>query len=56
MYAARSETIVETLAEKLMIGEAEFSIDEYFISVAKLELKLTSQGRVCIYTAIRKAI
>ena len=42
---------METLAEKLMIGEAEFVVDKFFISVAKLELKLTSQGRVCIYTA-----
>ena len=47
VYAARSEAVVETLAEKLMIAEAEFVIDdELFMSAAKLELKLTFQGEV----------
>lgn len=46
VYASKSESLVETLAERLLIAEAEFVIDEFFTSKAKLELKLTSQGRV----------
>ena len=46
VYAARSEAVVETLADKLMIAEAEFVIDELFTSTAKIDLNLTSQGAV----------
>ena len=35
---------METLAEKLVIAEAEFVIDELFTSTAKMDLNLTSQG------------
>ena len=53
VYAARSEAVVETLADELMIAEAEFVIDdELFMSAAKLELKLTSQGELDSYTYI----
>jgi len=44
VYAAKSESVVETLAEELLIAETEFVIDEFFTSAAKLELKLISQG------------
>lgn len=46
MYAAKSEAVVETLAEKLVIAEAEFVIDELFTATAKMDLNLTSQGAV----------
>ena len=44
VYAAKSESVVKTLAEELLIAEAEFVIDDFFTSAAKLELNLTSQG------------
>ena len=44
VYSAKSEAVVETLAEKLVIAEAEFVIDELFTSTAKMDLNLTSQG------------
>ena len=46
VYAARSEAVVETLAERLIIAEAEFVIDELFTSAAKIDLNLTSRGAV----------
>ena len=52
VYAARSESVVETLAEKLVIAEAEFVIDELFTSAAKLQLNLTSQGGVTLYNSM----
>lgn len=45
VYAAKSDSVVETLAEQLLVAEAEFVIDEFFTSTAHLELKLSSQGR-----------
>ena len=45
VYAAKKESVVETLADHLRIAEAEFVVDEFFTSTAKLELELTFQGR-----------
>ena len=45
IYAAKNESVVETLADHLRIAEAEFVIDEIFTSTAKLQLELTLQGR-----------
>ena len=44
VYAAKKESVVETLAAHLRIAEAEFVVDEIFTSTAKLELELTNQG------------
>jgi len=49
VYAAKNESVIETLADHLRIAEAEFVIDEIFTLTAKLQLELTLQGIDMIY-------